>query len=259
MYTNFIVYFIFYLLEFDVIIIIIIIFFFFIIIIFIIITIVIVIIIIIGIIIIINNNEIINNLNSKISATSNTISLCKKCQLINKRKLGRFCSHYYHFFCVTPKLTKRISSQLKNWFCSWCLKTKSQLPLNADPVATPVNDISIKSLLFLRRSVKIPVKIPKAARSAVFDALSSCILEAVNRNDNVSWSHLFCFAPVALGISLSENDEKLSLVKQIKRSISLFKSESFAFNISDVNPSSSSRNNHNSNSKLRKAVSSKLA
>ena len=98
-----------------------------------------------------NNNEIINNLNSKISAISNTNSLCKICQLINKRKLGRSCcnsSHYYHFSCVTPKLTKRISSQLKNWFCSWCLKTKSQLPLNADPVATPVNDISIKSAFF---------------------------------------------------------------------------------------------------------------
>ena len=38
----------------------------------------------------------------------------------------------------------------------------------------------------------------------------------------------------------------------------MFKSESFAFNIPDVNPSSSSRNNHNSNSKLRKAVNSKL-
>ena len=99
-----------------------------------------------------NNNEIINNLNSKISAISNTISLCKKCQLISKRKLGRSCcncSHYYHFSCVTPKLTKRISSQLKNWFCSWCLKTKSQLPLNADHVATPVNDISIKSAFFM--------------------------------------------------------------------------------------------------------------
>ena len=64
---------------------------------------------------------------------------------------------------------------------------------------------------------------------------------------------------MALGISLSENDEKLSLVKQIKRSISLFKSESFSVNISDVNSSSSSRNNHNRNSKLRKAVNSKLA
>ena len=114
-------------------------------------------------------------------------------------------------------------------------------------------------MLFLRRSDKIPAKIPKAAHSAVFDALSSCILEAVNKNDNVSWLRLFCFAPVAFGISLSENDEKLSLVKQIKRSISLFKSESFSFNISYVNPSSSSRNNHNSNSKLRKAVNSKLA
>ena len=64
---------------------------------------------------------------------------------------------------------------------------------------------------------------------------------------------------MALGISLSEKYEKLSLVKQIKRSISLFESESFSFNIPDVNPSSSYRNKHNSNSKLRKAVNSKLA
>ena len=39
----------------------------------------------------------------------------------------------------------------------------------------------------------------------------------------------------------------------------MFKSESFSSNIPDVNPSSSFKNNHNSSSKLRKAVNSKLA
>ena len=101
------------------------------------------------------------------------------------------------------------------------------------------------------------VKIPKAARRAVFNALSFRILEAVNSNDN--WSRFFCFALVVVRISLSENDEKLSLVKQIKRSISFFKSESFLFNIPDVNPSTSSGNNRNTNSKLQKAVNFKLA
>ena len=126
------------------------------------------------------------------------------------------------------KLTQSNSAALAIWKCSSCL---NNLPsLNSHPYIAPSNPSTspidyLHYINDLRSTLKVPSKIPKAARLAAADALSRTINQALDSNTPEAWQRLFGFALLALGQMKTPKCNKqnsVSLSTSVKNSISLF-------------------------------------
>ena len=192
---------------------------------------------------------------------------CSVCNAVNSRKKGRecfVCQNFFHLSCV--KLSGRASALLPVWKCRSCLLPS--LPLDQQASASVKADFDAQSTLLgigrLRRSKKIPIKIPKAARFLAADILTLAIDKAVSSDGPEDWNRLFYFAPVALSLPDSQLRENKSAATVVKHQLSTFMH-------SDLSPSSDSESpahtqvfpnsNENDSSKakrLRKGVNAKL-
>ena len=116
--------------------------------------------------------------------------------------------------------------------------------------------LSVVDLVKTRKSVSIPVRIPKGARIAAADALASTIDSALEIGDCNSWHRLLLFAPQALGRG-TPRSVRSSLTRDMKENIQLFLSSSSL--VEAHNPCDELRTQSSRGCNIRRAVNSKLA
>ena len=153
-------------------------------------------------------------------------SSCSICGDSNSRKVGRscaVCSRFSHLSCA--KVSKRSSASIAKWKCADCLTGTGPRPPplpngGSEPECECAED-HLRAVAAARSFSRIPLKIPKAARTAAADALSRTIDRAVDCGDSTSWFHLFDFAVSALGLPTSRN-RQISLASATKANIEAF-------------------------------------
>ena len=153
--------------------------------------------------------------------------LCPICNTINNRLLTRECDTCkipYHFKCVTPRLTRRLSNSLLVWSCPTCtgrgdLNQNHQIP-----------DIELEQKLpqligEWKTNIKVLSRVPKGARVAAAEALATLMDDVTANNSTIAWARLLGFAFGALQCPAKtavSNPNQPSLATKIRAQINAY-------------------------------------
>ena len=145
--------------------------------------------------------------------------ICSQCKVSNNRKSSS-CGLLFHLTCV--RLRRAESNALRSWFCQRCLSPVSvttSKPTEHPTSTQPSADAQLLSLSDLRKTSKIPLKIPKGAQIAEAAAMADTIERDLVDYDQ-SWKRFTSFATVALSTSSSSNPQsRQSLTAAMKTNI----------------------------------------
>ena len=189
---------------------------------------------------------------------------CRKCEEINTRRPSRLCDTCflpYHLGC--GNLTRQLSKELLKWTCPTCRQGQVDVNEN-EPVALNEPELldRVKSQMGTwKKNIKVLKRVPKGARVAAAEALST-LLENVNeKNDVCAWVRLFGFSYSALRCpskSSSNEARRPSLATRVRHQINDYL-RTLSLPSPDDNNNSDVAEKPNTESTLGKRVSSKLA